>query len=155
MSIWNDIRRRGNGIDLKKEDAYPCYVTIIQVGKGTKLPKKCSVPTDIRMQKIWVVISPCPLDSDVEIPDGYAAYENYIWTYKVGERDLDKVEDMLNNLKEEFGDLTYIFDKEGEAILTDKSEKMLEEFTKRIKKHNEDVCGIPLRNISRFQDNWL
>jgi len=151
MSIWNDIRRRGIGVDLKKEDEFPCYATFLLIGNGTKLPKQYSDLTNIRMQKFMLFISSSPMVPNI----GSLIHKEYVWTYKVGERDIDKVKEMLINLKTDFGDFTYILDKDGKEKLTDKSAKIMEEFTKRIKKHNEEVCGVPLRNVSRFEDDWL
>lgn len=156
MSIWADIHRRANGEQIRKEDYFPCEVDCFAVGNGTKLPKKYSALTNIRMQKIVLVFSKTPISPVVwHYLDDHITFKEYVWTYKVGERDVDEFRVLLNGIKEEFGDFTYVVDKDGEAKLSDKSEKMIEEFTKRIKKHNEDVCGVPLRNVSRFEDDWL
>ena len=150
MSIWNDIRRRGLGIDIKQEDVFPCYLKFILEGNGTKLPKKFTVPSNIRVQRMLLIISTCELNGRLPQPKELITSWTFAWTYKVGERNIDELDAMLVKMLEEFRDLTYTIEDE-KAVLGDRVNDFLEELKKRITEYNEGTCGIPIWTVDRFE----
>lgn len=151
MSIWSDIQDRSSGEVVRKEDNVPCYLTFILCGSGTKLPKRFSVPANIRVQRILLYFTTDTIDFTAKtFPlKKLITVMPLAWTYKVHEKNIMEFDKLVTDLEEEFGEFKYIVDKDGHNILNNESEKMKEELKRRLKKYNEGVCGIPLWTVDR------
>ena len=149
MSIWTDMQRRSIGEQLRKEDIYHFYFDFTLQGNGTKLPKRFTVPSNIRVQRVLLIISKCDLNGGLPQPSELISFRTFAWTYKVGERNIDELDVMLGKLLKEFGGLTYTIEEEKD-ILIERADGFLEELKKRITEHNESTCGSPIWSVDRF-----
>lgn len=150
MSLWSDIEDKNGMIKVRKEDNIPCCLTFILCGSGTKLPKRFSVPANIRVQRILLYFTTDTVDFTAKTfpMKKFITAVPLAWTYKVREKNIKEFDQMVNDLEEVFGEFRYIV-KEGHNKLNDESKKMVEELKKRLKEYNKGVCGIPLWTVDR------
>ena len=150
MSIWTDMQRRSIGEEKRQEDILPCYLTFSVDGNGTKLPKKFTVPSNIRVQRMLLIFSKCELNGYLPQPKELITFRTFAWTYKVGEKNIEELNAMIERMLEEFRDLTYTIE-DKKAVLGNRANDFLEELKRRITEHNKDTCGIPIWTVDRFE----
>lgn len=137
MSVWGDILDRGCGAASRKEDNNICDWTYGEIGKTMKFPTQLNVPEDIRAIYISFVLLTHNGSEPIHL-------EHLLWAYKLRKKNFQDFESIVNGLEEEFKGFTYYPDEVGPKRVSEESKKMIEELRKRLKKHNEKICGKKL-----------
>ena len=141
MSVWVDIHKRSRGIQIRKEDYLPLFMSLDISEKGKSFPAEYPVPDDVR--KIRIAYLLCPKDDEAS----FLFAEALVWAYKSRKKDIEAFEKILSDVLMEFDDLSY--DPTRGSLsekLSDRTKEMIRELRNRVSKHNEEICGIPVWN---------